>query len=73
MKVAGKNRRYRLIQEYLDERRMNFRDVARELDVATTTVSETARGKHNNRLVLRYFRELGIDPNVLDLPVRVGG
>ena len=72
MKQAVSKRRKRLIQEVLDQRRMNFRGVARELGITPNTVNNTASGKSNNRLVLQYFLDLGIDPDVLDLPVRAG-
>ena len=68
MKRAGKERRFRLIQEGLDRRRMSFRDLARGIGLSHTLVLKTAHGEANNRGVLRRFLELGIDPHILDLP-----
>jgi len=64
----GKKRRFRLIQEAMDQRQMYFRDVARELGVSKTLVMKTAHGEGNSRRVLKRFLELGIDPALLDLP-----
>jgi hypothetical protein len=68
MRRAGKQRRFRLIQEALDQRGMLFRDVASGLGVSSTLVLKTAKGEGNNKRVLLRFLELGIDPGVLDLP-----
>jgi transcriptional regulator with XRE-family HTH domain len=65
---AGKQRRFRLIQEALDQRGTYFRDVARALGISHTAVLKTAHGEANNRRVLRHLLGLGIDPALLDLP-----
>ena len=68
MKRAGKERRFRMIQEELDQRRMSFRDLAGGIGLSHSLVLRTAHGEANNRRILRRFLELGIDPHVLDLP-----
>jgi hypothetical protein len=57
-----------MIQEGLDQRCMGLKDVAQSLGVSYQLVFCTAHGRGNNRRVLRRFLELGIDPEVLDLP-----
>jgi hypothetical protein len=47
---------------------MKYLDIARELGVSNTIVVETAKGRRNNRRVLRRFLEIGADPADLDLP-----
>ena len=65
---AGKNRKPRRIQEALDEHEKSFAEVARDLGISRSLVTETAHGSKNNRNVLKYFLALGIDHKYLDLP-----
>lgn len=76
MKAVGKARKYRRIQETLDNcepHGVSFADVARGLGVSRALVSLTARGHANNRRVLKRFLELGVNPHDLDLPPDMRG
>lgn len=66
--AIGSRRNHRRIQEVLDQRLMNFKSVKEALGTSYHTVWSTAHGRQNNRKVLRYFLELGVSPDVLDLP-----
>jgi predicted transcriptional regulator len=68
MNGLGSLRKKRRIQEALDEHRMNYKDIARELGITNALVVQTASGRRNNRRVLRRFLELGANPADLDLP-----
>jgi len=67
-KPAGEHRRFRMIQEGMDRHEMGMREAAKAIGVSYALVHRTARGRANNKRVLRFFLSLGIDPEVLDLP-----
>jgi hypothetical protein len=68
--AVGRNRRPRRIQEVLDQHNLTYTEVGRRLglDRQLSTVWDTANGLKNHRKVLRYFLELGVPAEVLDLP-----
>ena len=68
MNGLGSLRKPRRIQEALDQQRIGYADIARELGVTNALVVRTAKGQCNNRRVLRRFLELGANPADLDLP-----
>jgi hypothetical protein len=71
--IAGRKRRYRIIQEALDNREIGFKEVATVLGISYALVHRTARGQGNNRRILRYFLSLGIPAEDLDLPEDLRG
>jgi hypothetical protein len=68
MNGLGALRKSRRIQEALDVHRLGYVDIARELGISNALVVDTAKGRRNNRRVLRRFLELGANPADLDLP-----
>ena len=68
MRRTGADRRGRLIQEFLDSKKMKISDVARRVGVSYTAAYETVRGRQNNRKVLTLLLKLGADPAYMDLP-----
>lgn len=68
--AIGKNRRPRRIQEVLEnlDPPLTMKDVAGLLGKHYQTVWSTTHGVKNNREVLRYYLEIGVPPEDLDLP-----
>ena len=71
MMRVGTARRGRLIQEFLDTKRIRISDLARTVDISYSVAYETVMGKQNNRKVLLYLLELGADPEYMDLPAKL--
>lgn len=65
---AGKNRQAWRIREFLQDKDLNMTDVARDLGVSLSVVSDTVRGIRNSRKVLAYLLNLGCPERILDLP-----
>ena len=68
MRIVGRHRRGRLIQEFLDNERLAIKDVVRELGLSYSVVYETIMGRRNNRKVLKYLVNIGACRTYLDLP-----
>lgn len=52
----------------LRRREYNFSKVARDVDISSQLVRETAHGRANNRKALTRMLEIGVPPDVLQLP-----
>ncbi len=65
---VGRGRDYRAIKRWLGEQGVMLKQVAGDVGVNPTVVSQTIRGIVNNRKVLRRLLELGCPAGVLSLP-----
>lgn len=64
----GQMRRPYLIREFLSERGMDMKDLAKEMKISYVVVRETVWGMRNSRRVLRKLVEMGCPVAVLGLP-----
>ncbi len=63
MKRAGNKIKY-----WMSENNLKVADIAREIQIAHSLVSDTIHGKRNNRRVLQALLDAGCPARMLDLP-----
>lgn len=70
---AGKKRKPFRIKEWLSAQGTNQTEVANEVGVSKSIVSDTIRGTANNRRVLAHLRDSGCPKKYLSLPEDMEG
>ncbi len=69
LRGAGRNRDYYGLKKWLDENQISLKQIADDLELHPSIVSQTIRGVANNRKVLARLFELECPPPLLSLPV----
>ena len=66
--ISGRSRNTFKIKEYLELTGRSAASVARELGVSQVLVSNTIRGKGNNKKVLLFLKKIGCPEEYLSIP-----
>jgi transcriptional regulator with XRE-family HTH domain len=67
-KGAGRDRNYYRLREWMDKKMISVSQIALDVGVGRSAVSQVLRGITNNRKVLRRLLEMGCPPDILSVP-----